>query len=113
MKNKERFLALVAKEDTHTLERAEAGIAQRKYTRVSSLIAFEILERLTELGWKQVTLAEKMGVSPQQVNKWVKGGENFTLETLVNLGDILGISLVEVPRRSVEKTGVLTDIMEG
>ncbi|MFB5944226.1 helix-turn-helix transcriptional regulator [Albibacterium sp. RHL897] len=55
-----------------------------------------MLERLDELGWKQVHLAEKMNVSKQQVSKWVKGSENFTLDTLVRLSEVLGVDLIVV-----------------
>lgn len=99
MTNKEKFLALVSKEETQTIDRAKARLAKRSYSKLSNLIAFEILERLDELGWSQKKLAEKMEVSPQQVNKWVKGNENFTLSTLGRLGEVLGIELVQVPSR--------------
>lgn len=103
MTNKEKFLALVSKEETKTVERAKARLIKKSYSNISNLIAFEILERLNELAWKQVHLADKMGVSPQQVNKWVKGNENFTLETLVKLGEVLGIDLIQVPQRNQVK----------
>ena len=96
MTNKEKFLALVSKEETKTVERAKARLANKKFSQLSNQIAFEILERLDQLRWKQKDLAGKMGVSPQQVSKWVKGRENFTIETLVNLGEVLHISLIEV-----------------
>lgn len=97
MKNKEKFLALVSKEETKTVDNAKARIAKKKHTRLSQKIALAILFRLDELKWKQVHLAEKMGVSAQQVNKWVKGKENFTIETLVSLSEVLGINLITVP----------------
>lgn len=99
MTNKDKFLALVSKEETKTVQRAKARLTSKKYSKLSNLIALEILERLDELGWKQVQLAEKMCVSPQQVNKWVKGSENFTIETLVNLSHILGLELITVPKK--------------
>lgn len=103
MTNKEKFLALVSKEETKTVERAKARLANKKYSKLSNLIAFEILERLDALGWKQKDLAEKMGVSPQQVNKWVKGNENFTIETLVNLSEVLGVELIAVAPKKDQK----------
>lgn len=103
MTNKEKFLALVSKEETQTIDRAKARLAKRSYSKLSNLIAFEILERLDELGWSQKKLAENMDVSPQQVNKWVKGNENFTLSTLGRLGEVLGIELVQVPSRTAVK----------
>ena len=55
MTNKEKFLALVSKEETRTVERAKERIARKNYTRLSQKIALSILIRLDELGWKQVT----------------------------------------------------------
>jgi len=103
MTNKEKFLALVSKEETKTVQRAKARLAHKKYSKLSNLIAFEILERLDELGWKQVQLAKKMGVSPQQVSKWVKGTENFTIETLVTLSEVLGVELIAVAPKKDQK----------
>lgn len=100
MTSKEKFLALVSKEETQTIQRAKERLAKKSYSNLSNLIAFEILEQLDELHWSQKELANKMGVSPQQVNKWVKGNENFTIETLARLGEVLGIELIQVPNRS-------------
>lgn len=96
MTNKEKFLNLVSKEETKTVERAKARISKKAYTKISNKIAIAILARLDELKWKQKDLAEKMEVSPQQVNKWVKGNENFTLDTLAKLSQVLGVELINV-----------------
>lgn len=96
MTNKEKFLALVSHDETNAVAELKERIARRAYTKYSKKIALAILIRLDELKWKQVTLAEKMGVSAQQVNKWVKGGENLTLETLGNLSNVLGLELISV-----------------
>lgn len=96
MTNKEMFLNLVSKQETKTVERAKARLAKKAYTKISNKIAIAILTRLDELKWKQKDLAEKMEVSPQQVNKWVKGNENFTLDTLAKLSQILGVELINV-----------------
>jgi transcriptional regulator with XRE-family HTH domain len=91
---KEKFLALVSETDTKTAEKNAWRIANRHWLRVSQTIAFDILERLEALGWTQKALAEKMGVSPQYVNKIVKGSENLTLETIVTLQTILEIPIL-------------------
>lgn len=103
MTNKDKFLSLVSKEETKTVARAKARLAKKSYSKLSNLIAFEILEQLDELSWSQKKLAEKMDASPQQVNKWVKGNENFTIATLVRLGEVLGIELIQVPNKSEVK----------
>lgn len=92
--NRERFLALVSEVDTKTEERNSWRIANRQWIHVSQDIAFDILEKLDDLNWTQKDLAEKMGVSPQYINKIVKGSENFTLESLVKLQTILDIPIL-------------------
>ena len=93
--NREKFLALVSDEkDTYTLEKNNWRIANRQWLRVSYDIAFDILEKLDDLGWTQKDLAEKMGVSPQYVNKLVRGSENLTLETIVKLQTILDMPIL-------------------
>lgn len=51
-----------------------------------------------------------MGVSPQQVNKRVKGSENFTIETLIRLGDVLGIDIIQVRSNQEHRTNALDTI---
>ncbi len=92
--NREKFLALVSEVDNKTEEQNNWRIANRAWLRVSFDIAFDILERLDDLGWTQKALAQKMGVSPQYVNKMVRGSENFTLETLLKLQTILDMPIL-------------------
>lgn len=96
MTNKEKLLKLTSEDTSDTLAWAKKRQARKKYSLLSKKIAIRILSRLDFLGWKQIDLAKKMGVSGQQVSKWVKGNENFTIETLVNLSDALGVNLIKV-----------------
>jgi ribosome-binding protein aMBF1 (putative translation factor) len=92
--NREKFLALVSDIDVKAEEKNNWLVANRQWLRVSQDIAFDILEKLDDLGWTQKDLAEKMGVSPPYINKIVKGSENFTLESLVRLQEILDIPIL-------------------
>ena len=92
--NREKFLALVSDIDVKAEEKNTWLIANRQWLRASQDIAFDILEKLDELDWTQKDLAEKMGVSPPYINKIVKGSENFTLESLVKLQEILDIPIL-------------------
>ncbi|MFN3996888.1 transcriptional regulator [Algoriphagus sp.] len=76
--------------------------ANKFWIRKSSDIAFRILDALDELGWNKARLAKEMGVSPQQVSKYVKGEENFKLETLCKLEKVLGIELIRVMQADEE-----------
>jgi transcriptional regulator with XRE-family HTH domain len=94
MMNRANFLALVSPESTQTLEKNRWRIANRVWLRASQDIALKILDQLELLNWSQKDLAEKMGVSPQYINKIVKGKENLTLETLSHLQIVLEIPLL-------------------
>ncbi|TXG75753.1 XRE family transcriptional regulator [Candidatus Dojkabacteria bacterium] len=59
-------------------------------------IAIQVLMSLRNKGKKQKWLAEQLGVSTQRVSKMVKGKENFTLQTISQLEEVLNIRLIEV-----------------
>ncbi len=65
---------------------------------LSFAIAVKVLEALREKGITQKHLAEKMGLSPQYINKVVKGSENLTLYTITRLEKALSIKLIAVPQ---------------
>lgn len=96
--NKEELLgklqSVVSGEPVKWQERSEERIANKKWLRRSQAVALLVLRTLRQKGITQKDLALKMDVSPQQVNKWVKGKENFTFETIVRLEEVLGIELM-------------------
>lgn len=94
MTNKEKFLALVSPEDSGTLERNRERIKNREMLRESQQIALKVLFKLDELGWTQKDLADKMGVSPQQIYKITSGKENLTIATQIKLQNILDIPIL-------------------
>lgn len=75
-------------------EKVEWRKANKDWLRKSSAIAFRILDVLDEKGWKKNRLAQELGVTSQQVSKYVKGEENFKLETISKLEKVLGLELV-------------------
>ncbi len=111
MTNKEKFLALVTEKDTSFLEELNKRKENREMLRESQTIAFKILFRLDELGWSQKDLADAMKVSPQQINKIVKGTENLTLETLVKLQSVLKIAILasyhEAKEHLIQSTAII------
>ena len=56
----------------------------------------------------QKELAELMGISPQQVNKIVKGQENLTTETIFRIQKALKIQLIKI----VEDANIQNPIQE-
>lgn len=87
-------------EESKWKESAKEWKANRDWIRYSQKIALAILNHLDHLQWSQKYFAEAMGVSPQAVNKWLKGKENFTLETIARMEKVLGKKLISIPKAS-------------
>jgi transcriptional regulator with XRE-family HTH domain len=90
----EKLAKLTTDEAPGWKEKAERRKQNRGWLRKSAHIALTVLAELRRRGMTQKELAEKMGMSAQQVNKIVKGQENLTLETLDKLERALNIQLL-------------------
>jgi antitoxin component HigA of HigAB toxin-antitoxin module len=79
-------------------EEADFRIKNHKWLRYSGNIASRILAAMEDKGdMSQKQLAELMGVSPQQISKILKGGENLTLETIAKFSEVLGVEFISFP----------------
>ena len=94
MKLNEKLEKLSSKEPSGWLEKAEWRRQNRSWLKKSAQIAFKVLQELRRQQITQRELAERLGVSAQQVNKIVKGQENLTLDTLDKLERALNIPLL-------------------
>lgn len=90
------FDSIVSNKTSKWRERSAHRKVNRVWLRKSAHIALRILSTLRERGITQASLAEKIGVSPQYINKVVKGKENLSLETICKLEEALNIVLIEV-----------------
>ncbi len=95
-KNVDRLQEVVVQEPIQWIEKAEYRAANKKWLQRSQAVALVVLRTLREKGITQKDLASLIEVSPQQVNKWVKGKENFTFDTITRLEDALGIELMAI-----------------
>jgi len=53
----------------------------------------ELVARMECMGVSRTGLARKIGCSPAYVTKILRGGTNFTLETMVKIADVLGCKI--------------------
>lgn len=74
-------------------EQAKNYTDNRKEIRRAQKFALELLDYMDEHDIKQIDLAKKMGVSPQQVNKILRAKANLTFETLDKIADALGVEI--------------------
>lgn len=94
MANKQKFLSLVTDTDTSIITDAKNRVKNRAMLEESQAIALKVLVKLDELHWSQKDLAQKMEVSPQQVNKILSGTQNLTIETQIKLQTVLNIPIL-------------------
>jgi transcriptional regulator with XRE-family HTH domain len=101
----EKLKNLITEESSAWLERAKWNQENRDWLDKSAKIAIKILREIRaqkeKNGMSQKKLAEILFVSPQYINKIVKGQENLSLETICKIEKVLGISLIEIPSFNV------------
>lgn len=83
-------------EKSNWLEEAKLRQANREEIFARQKIALMILRTLRQTQTSQKQLAEMLKVSPQQVNKWVKGSENFSIATIIKIQQALNVVLIEI-----------------
>ena len=81
------------------LQNAKFRIENKKWLSYSSNIALRVLAALEENeNMTKETLAQMIGVSPEYMNKVLKGQENLSLETIAKLSEVLNVELITVPK---------------
>ena len=92
----QKLESVTAAESSQWRERAARKAENQKALEKSRIIATNILAQLRKLSMSQKDLADKLYVSPQTVNSWVKGNSNFTIDTIVRIEEALGVELIAV-----------------
>jgi transcriptional regulator with XRE-family HTH domain len=104
MSKLEKLKAIAVAPATDWEKNAANRQANRAWLKHSQAIALRVLRVLRAKKMSQLQLAEVMKVTPQQINKIVKGSENLSLETIAKLEEALGVSLMALPEyRHVEE----------
>lgn len=104
-KNQEILKKLISKTPSTWVDETIEEKAHEEARRNARLVALRVLAILDEYDMTQAELAEKMGVSRQQVTKIVKGQENFTFETIGKLEKALGVKLMTIETPKIESSG--------
>jgi ribosome-binding protein aMBF1 (putative translation factor) len=87
---------VLSKDPSGWMEAAQYRADHSAWLQKSQAVALQILSSLREQGLSQKELAARLKVSPQQINKLVKGQENLTLETIAKLSEALQVDLFAV-----------------
>ena len=66
-------------------------------TDAKMLLAAKIADAMKAKGWKNKDLLKAMGKnSPSEITKWLSGTHNFTVETLIDLENVLNVKLLNL-----------------
>ncbi len=99
--NLKNFEKLVSKEKSGWKERAEWRKENKDWLDFTFKISVKILREIRRQkpvnGMSQKKLAEALDVKPQYINRILSGKENLTLKTIIRIGNVLGIKLLEIP----------------
>jgi transcriptional regulator with XRE-family HTH domain len=106
-KIKDKIRKYVSEEPSNWIVQADKYEVDKDWLDKSALIAIKILRTIRSQSLTQKELAKSIGVTPQYINKVVKGRENLTLETVCKIERSLGISLISVP--AYETSQVIID----
>ena len=102
------ILKAIAKDDK-ALEKIKDRINNRIWLKYSQKVALIVLNEIELKDISQKELALKMEVSPQYINKLVKGKEKLNIETISKLESALNINILTIsePRKPEPKGRVV------
>ena len=89
-------MAIPAKPKDSWKTRSELQRDNADWVTDAIVIAHKIMDALEDQGLKQKDLAARLNITPQAVNKIVKGRQNLTLGTIRRIEQALDISLISL-----------------
>lgn len=89
---------------------------QRARTFKQMAIAARIADALDAKGWSKSEFAARMNQLPSVVTRWLSGTQNFTIDTLSDIEEMLGVQLlvtdVTLPAAPTAGTLLLGEVVE-
>lgn len=75
-----------------------AQIDEKELARIRRrmMLAAKIEEAMKRKGYNQRRFAKMMGKSPTVISEWLSGDRNFTIDTLTDIEEVLGVHLLDV-----------------
>lgn len=104
--------AIVSKQPSKWVEESNFRLENKEGLRYSQQVAVRILRTLREKKLSQKDLADLLKVTPQTVNKWVKGSENIGFFTVGRIEKALDIKLMHIYENNNSLLITSTNIMK-
>lgn len=95
--NLEKLKKVAKRQSQKDLEFAECRVRDTGWMKKSALVSLAIEQMLKEKGMSKQEFAERLGVTPPQVTKWLSGKENLCLRTISRMEEVLGEDVISVP----------------
>jgi ribosome-binding protein aMBF1 (putative translation factor) len=76
----------------------EISPKEQKKTERKMLLAMRIQDAMESKGIKNKELARILNKQPSEITKWLSGTHNFTIDTLGEIEEVLGISLINLKK---------------
>lgn len=77
---------------------SKKSIAEADEILAGKRIVLKVLRHMEQANMTQKELAEKLGVSPQYINKFLHGQDcDIKVSTAIRYGRILGVKLIDIP----------------
>ncbi|WP_138994900.1 helix-turn-helix transcriptional regulator [Larkinella sp. C7] len=95
-----------------------ASITPQEHARTfkQMAIAARIADALEAKGWSKSEFASRMNQLPSVVTRWLSGTQNFTIDTLSDIEEMLGVQLlvtdVTRPTAPTAGTPLLSEVVE-
>lgn len=74
-------------------------------TKKRMMLAAKIADAVRSAGYTQKEFAKRMGKSETVISEWLSGGRNFTVDTLSDIEETLGIHLLDVSIMTIVDAG--------
>jgi len=74
---------------------------EKLQTNIKMTLAARLDDLITARGWGKSEFAEKVNKNPSEITKWLSGTQNFTIDTLAEIGVVLNMPVSELfaPKR--------------
>lgn len=78
---------------------------EEKKVETKMLLAAKIEDAIKEKGWKKGDLLKALGKkNPSILTRWLSGTHNFTIDTLIQLEEVLKIELINIKEKKNQIT---------
>jgi len=87
---------------------------EKLQTNIKMTLAARLYDLITAKGWSKSEFAQKVNKNPSEITKWLSGTQNFTIDTLAEIGVVLNMPVAElfIPTQDHHQTQVVINVRD-